>query len=82
MKTIHIMDWNIPVPHPHTFYIVNINTFTHERELQLKPCCRPDISDIRVCRPCAGKQPGYSTEDMVIIPCQKREFGDVLHDPV
>jgi len=58
MKTFYTRDWNIPGTYPHTFYIVNINTFTHEGELQLYPSCRPDISNIGICRPGAGKQPG------------------------
>jgi hypothetical protein len=82
MKTFYTLDWNKPAPGPLTFYIVNINTFTHERELQLKSCCQSDISNIGICRPGAGKQPGSVFGNTVIIPCQKREFREDEHDPV
>jgi hypothetical protein len=62
MKTVYTMDWNIPASHPHTFYIVNINTFTHERELPLKPDFLPEISNIRIFRPSACEQSGYKIE--------------------
>jgi len=82
MKTVYTMDWNMPAPRPHTFYIVNINTFTHERELQLKPDFVPEFSNIRIFRPGACEQSGYKIEGTENNSLLKRDFREDVHDPV